>query len=94
MELTVEAEAFNLRLKDQRNHDLWLAWHIGAFSRCERLPDLKDLLDDPTPLTEEEERKRNQAGIMSASTSVCAVLKPDGYFSWSSASALQVKRRG
>lgn len=65
MELTVEAEAYNLRLKDQRNHDLWLAWHIGAFSRCERLPDLKDLLEDSTPVSEEEERKRNQAGIMS-----------------------------
>src|ERR1043165_3396092 len=32
--------------------------------------------------------------MRSASTSVRAVLKPVGYFSWSSASAAQVKRRG
>ena len=64
MELTVEADAFNLRLKDQRNRDLSLAWHTAYLQRCDRWPDLKDLLEDVEPVSEEEERKRNQAGIM------------------------------
>ena len=39
---TIEARAW--QAEQERQRDLWLAWHIAALSRAKRLPSLKRLL--------------------------------------------------
>jgi len=45
--MTIEAAIW--RRRQERERDLWLAWHMAALQRAKRLPTLKRLLSGMTP---------------------------------------------
>jgi hypothetical protein len=53
-------EAAAWRQEQEWHRDVALAWHIAAFTRCQRLPSLKELLNpgETKVLTGEEKAKR------------------------------------
>lgn len=46
------------RVKREHNERVWLAWHIAALSKAEKMPRLKDMLIE-TPVKRQDTASRN-----------------------------------
>ena len=58
---TLMVQAFNEKHREEVKHDLWRAWHTGAFSREDyKLPKYAELFPPPTPKVPANETPRER----------------------------------
>lgn len=54
-ETTREIQAATVRLNREHKNRAWLAWHIAALGRIEKMPSLQKLMGEPEPEQTEDE---------------------------------------
>ena len=54
-ETALEIQAATARIKREHKNRAWLAWHIAALGRIEKMPTLEKLMGEPEPQQTDEE---------------------------------------